>query len=189
MISRRNHARSRLAPSGCSRFHWRLRRRCSTIASARLRLVSASVRGLAPAAVCAASTLRAASIARAPIAKAEGLKAIKFRGQMPIDPRSQDFFKVVIEERMRLAARTDLSDAERERLRRSLKTLGSATSYGIFAQTDRRESDKEVALTCYGIIPTPHRCKVKHPEAPGEYCFPPLASLSPLTRPRLLTSR
>ena len=42
---------------------------------------------------------------------------------------------------------------------------------------DRQESDKEVALTCYGIDPTPYPCKVKHPEAPGEYCFPPLASL------------
>lgn len=113
----------------------------------------------------------------APIGKADGLKEIKFRGQVRIDPRTQDFFKVVIEERMRLAARTDLSDAERKRLKRSLKTLGSATSYGIFAQMDRRESDKIIKLTCYGIDPEPYECKVKHPEAPGEYCFPPLASL------------
>ncbi len=113
----------------------------------------------------------------APIGKAKGLKKLAFRGQVPIDPRSQDFFQSVIEERARLAARTDLSDTERDRLRRSLKTLGSATSYGIFAQMDRQESDKEVALTCYGIDPEPYRCKVKHPEAPGEYCFPPLASL------------
>jgi hypothetical protein len=112
-----------------------------------------------------------------PIGKAKGLKKIEFRGQVLIDPRSQDFFKVVIEERARLAARADLSDNERDRLRRSLKTLGSATSYGIFAQMDRQESDKEVALTCYGIDPEPYRCKVKHPEAPGEYCFPPLASI------------
>jgi hypothetical protein len=113
----------------------------------------------------------------APIGKAKGLKKLIFRGQVPIDPRSQDFFQAVIEERARLAARTDLSDTERDRLRRSLKTLGSATSYGIFAQMDRQESDKEVKLTCYGIDPTPYRSKVKHPEAPGEYCFPPLASL------------
>ena len=113
----------------------------------------------------------------APNGKAKGLRKIKFRGQVPIDPRSQDFFKAVIEERARLAARTDLNDTERDRLKRSLKTLGSATSYGIFAQMDRQESDTEVALTCYGIDPTPYNCKVKHPEAPGEYCFPPLASL------------
>jgi hypothetical protein len=112
-----------------------------------------------------------------PIGKAKGLKKLAFRGQVSIDPRSQDFFKAVIEERARLAARTDLSDTERDRLRRSLKTLGSATSYGIFAQMDRQESDKEVKLTCYGIDREPYPCKVKHPEAPGEYCLPPLASL------------
>ena len=113
----------------------------------------------------------------APIGKAKGLKKLAFRGQVPIGPRSQDFFQAVIEERARLAARANLSDTERDRLRRSLKTLGSATSYGIFAQMDRQESDKEVKLTCYGIDPEPYPCEVKHPEAPGEYCFPPLASL------------
>ncbi len=55
--------------------------------------------------------------------------------------------------------------------------MGSATSYGIFAQMDRKESNKEVALTCYSIDPSRTVCKVKHPEAPGEFCFPPLASL------------
>lgn len=113
----------------------------------------------------------------APIGEAKDLKKLAFRGQVPIDPRSQDFFQAVIEERARIAARTDLSEVERDRLRRSLKTLGSATSYGIFAQMDRQSSDKEVKLTCYGIDPEPYPCKVKHPEAPGEYCFPPLASL------------
>jgi hypothetical protein len=57
-----------------------------------------------------------------PVGKAKRLKPIQFRGQVPIDPRTQDFFKVVIEERMRLAKRDDLSDAERKRLKRSLKT-------------------------------------------------------------------
>ncbi len=112
-----------------------------------------------------------------PIGQAEGLKPVKFRGQVPIDPRSQDFFKTVIEERGRLAVRTDLDKSERDRLRRSLKTFGSATSYGIFAQMDRQESDKKVELTCYGIDAEPYRCKVKHSESPGEFCFPPLASL------------
>ena len=55
-------------------------------------------------------------------------KAVRFRGQVPIDPRTQDFFKVVIEERMRLPKRKELSEAERDRLKRSLKTFGSATS-------------------------------------------------------------
>ena len=112
-----------------------------------------------------------------PVGKAEGLKPIVFRGQVPIDPRYQDFFKVVIEERNRLAARTDLDKSERDRLKRSLKTFGSATSYGIFAQMDRKESNKSVKLTCYGFDSEPYECTVKHPESPGEFCFPPLASL------------
>jgi hypothetical protein len=112
-----------------------------------------------------------------PIGKAEGLQPIAFRGQVPIDPRSQDFFKAVIEERNRLAARTDLEKSERDRLKRSLKTFGSATSYGIFAQMDRKESTKKVTLTCYSIEAEPYECTVKHPESPGEFCFPPLASL------------
>ncbi|MGA9018687.1 MAG: hypothetical protein WB438_07125 [Candidatus Cybelea sp.] len=73
---------------------------------------------------------------------------------MPIDPREQDFFKRVIEERNRLASRTDLDKSERDRLKRSLKTFGSATGYGIFAQMDRKESTKPVKLTATASTPS-----------------------------------
>jgi hypothetical protein len=107
----------------------------------------------------------------------DGLTPVTFRGQVPIDPRTQDFFKVVIEERMRLAKRKDITDGERDRRKRSLKTFGSATSYGIWAQMDRQESKVKVKFQCYGIDATPYPCEVRHPESPGEFCFPPLASL------------
>jgi len=42
---------------------------------------------------------------------------------------------------------------------------------------NRREADDKVSITCFGIDPEPYSCRVAHPEAPGEYCFPPLASL------------
>ncbi|MBI2819386.1 MAG: hypothetical protein HYX73_05340, partial [Acidobacteria bacterium] len=42
---------------------------------------------------------------------------------------------------------------------------------------NRQESDERTAVTCYGIDPDPYTCRVAHPDAPGEYCFPPLASL------------
>jgi hypothetical protein len=112
-----------------------------------------------------------------PISTMDGLKAVKFRGQVPIDPRTQDFFKVVIEERMRLPKRKELSEGERDRLKRSLKTFGSATSYGIWAQMDRQESKAKVDFECYGIDATPYPCRAQHPESPGEFCFPPLAAL------------
>jgi hypothetical protein len=112
-----------------------------------------------------------------PIGMMDGLKPVEFRGQVRIDPRTQDFLKVVIEERMRLPKRKEMSEAERDRLKRSLKTFGSATSYGIWAQMDRQESKFKVDFMCYGIDATPYPCRVQHPESPGEFCFPPLAAL------------
>ena len=41
----------------------------------------------------------------------------------------------------------------------------------------RQESDEEMEVLCHGMDPTPFTCRVAHPEVPGEYCFPPMASL------------
>lgn len=112
-----------------------------------------------------------------PIGIVGGLKPTSLRGQVRIDPRRQDFFRATIEERKRLAKRGDLDATERARLDKALKTFGSATSYGIFAEMQRKESDDKVRLTCYGIDSGPYECSVTHPESPGEYCFSPLASL------------
>src|SRR5207245_6125057 len=32
-------------------------------------------------------------------------------------------------------------------------------------------------VMCHGIDAEPYTCRVAHPDVPGEYCFPPLASL------------
>src|SRR2546425_13092152 len=55
--------------------------------------------------------------------------------------------------------------------------LANATSYGIFAEMNRQETEKRVKVRCQGIDPEPYECSVIHPEKPGEFCFPPLASL------------
>ena len=107
----------------------------------------------------------------------DDLKPIKLRGSIEIDPRSQDFFKVVIEERKRLTSRTDLTEVERKRLDKALKVLANAASYGIYAEMIRQESEHKTDVTCYGIDERPFTCRVLHPEVPGEYCFPPMASL------------
>jgi hypothetical protein len=106
-----------------------------------------------------------------------GLRAIRLRETVTIDPSSQDFFRAIIEERKRLALNTALSAEERDRLDKALKVLANATSYGIFAEMRREESAQKGAVTCYGIDPTPFECRVLNPEKPGEYCFPPLASV------------
>ena len=109
--------------------------------------------------------------------KLPSLRKITLRGTVPIDPSVQDFFRTVIEERKRLAANPALSDEERKRLDKALKVLANATSYGIFAEMRREEALKNVPVTCCGIDPDPFTCNVRNPERPGEYCFPPLASL------------
>lgn len=105
------------------------------------------------------------------------LNRISVRGAVDVDPSKENFFKVVIEERKRVASRSDVSDAEKSRLDKALKVIANATSYGIYAEMNRQESDDRATITCHGIDEEPFTCSVKHPDVPGKYCFPPLASL------------
>ena len=109
--------------------------------------------------------------------KLSGLNTTKLRGQIDVDPGKQDFFKVVIEERKRLPKRTDIARIEKERLDKFLKVLANAASYGIYAEMHRLESDHKTDVSCHGIDAEPFKCRVAHPDEPGAYCFPPLASL------------
>ena len=112
-----------------------------------------------------------------PVGQISRLEPVKLRGIIEIDPRNQDFFKCVIEERKRYLKRSDLPYAERSRLDKFIKVLANATSYGIYAQMDRQESVEKISVTCHGIDALPFQCRVNNPEDPGQYCFPPLASL------------
>jgi hypothetical protein len=105
-----------------------------------------------------------------------GLKPIRLRGTIEVDPRDRDFFKVAIEERKRLKSR-DIPDSEKDRLDKALKVLANSTSYGIYAEMNRQETDQPVDVLCHGIDPEPFKCRVAHPDVPGEYCFPPFAAL------------
>ncbi len=107
----------------------------------------------------------------------KGLKSCKLRSVVNVNPRKQDFFRVVIEERKRLPERTDISAIEKVRLDKALKVLANAASYGIYAEMHRQESDRKQTVMCHGIDAEPFRCRVAHADVPGEYCFPPLASL------------
>jgi hypothetical protein len=112
-----------------------------------------------------------------PVGTLPELNPIRLRGIIEVDPREQDFFKVVIEERKRSASRNDISRTEKDRLNKALKVLANATSYGIYAEMNQQESDEKINVTCHGIDLDPFTCRVAHPDVPGKYCFPPLASL------------
>jgi hypothetical protein len=105
------------------------------------------------------------------------LKPLKLRSTIAVDPRNEDFFRVVIEQRQLLDSRKDLNPTEKKRLDKALKVLANATSYGIYAEMHREESEQKVEIQCQGIDALPFTCKVIHPETPGEYCFTPFASL------------
>ena len=107
----------------------------------------------------------------------KGLQPCTLRGAVAVDPSKQDFFRVVIEERKRLPKRTDISATEKKRLDKALKVLANAASYGIYAEMHRIESDRKQQVTCHGIDAETFECRVAHADVPGEYCFPPLASL------------
>jgi hypothetical protein len=107
------------------------------------------------------------------------LQPVRLRGAIRIDPRTDDFFKVVIEERKRMGARTHLAAEERERLDRFLKVLANSTSYGIFVEMRRHElppGEKERILI-QGLDDEPFTASVVAPEEPGEDTFPPLGAL------------
>jgi hypothetical protein len=112
-----------------------------------------------------------------PCGKLPNLTSTKLRGMVEVDPAHEDFFRVIIEERLRLSSRRGHPDVESKRLEKALKVLANATSYGIYALMDRNGEDDKVEITCHGIDAEPFTCSVTDPDLPGEFCFPPLASL------------
>jgi hypothetical protein len=65
-----------------------------------------------------------------------GLKPVALGGAIEIDPRTDDFFKMVIEARQRLKSDHRLSEPVRKALRYFLKILANAGSYGLFVEVN-----------------------------------------------------
>jgi hypothetical protein len=108
------------------------------------------------------------------IGRLRTLQPVQFRGLIPVDPKRDDFFRAVVEQRERLkTVRTD----ETERTRAGLKVLANSTAYGINAEFVREDRQRPTAVVCHGLDPEGFEDRVEHPERPGRYCFPPLAAL------------
>ena len=112
-----------------------------------------------------------------PVGKLPGVRPVSLGGEVEVNPLTRDLFKTMIEQRKSLAKRKKLSEEDVNRLDKALKVLANATSYGIFAEMNRHESEKKIKVQCHGLDSEPYECRVIHPEQPGEFCFPPLASL------------
>ncbi|WP_445185555.1 helix-turn-helix domain-containing protein [Pseudonocardia sp. Cha107L01] len=103
--------------------------------------------------------------------KLSSLKPTRLRGQVRVDPNSDDFFSVVVSQRQSLKT----SDST---LAAFLKVLANAGSYGVFAEIIREElgRGRHQAATVYGAHSHRWTKRVNAPERPGEYCFPPIAA-------------
>lgn len=103
-----------------------------------------------------------------PVGKEASLRPINLRSELTIDPRSSDFFTHVIEQRARVRNKNKpLGDF--------LKVLANSGSYGIFAEMNRTD-DTSDDVTVYSAAEKPWTVRVRHPEQPGRYCFPPVAT-------------
>ena len=105
-----------------------------------------------------------------------GLNPVAFRGGRVIDPRTDDPFVVMVEERQRIRLDPTISEEERERRQLSLKITVNAVAYGLPARFDRRELADPVEVVVYGPDDNPLRVRTSTPEDPGPFCFPPIAA-------------
>jgi hypothetical protein len=119
-----------------------------------------------------------------PMGQQSGLEKVALRGMVEIDPRTDDFFKAVIEARARVKADRQLSDTERDSLQYFLKILANSGSYGLFVELNPEKVGKDPKTG------KPGRAKVQvysgeqqfpttSPvvERPGEWYCPVFASL------------
>ncbi len=116
-----------------------------------------------------------------PVGVQAGLRAVRLRDSVEIDPRQGDFFRKVIEERHRVrnsaGAYGSMSRPERDSLQMFLKVLANSGGYGIYAEMNAQEATgMSHDLTVYGAGDSPVPACVARPETPGTFCLPPLAA-------------
>ena len=65
-----------------------------------------------------------------------GLTPVNLRGMLDVDPRTQDFYKTVIEARAKTKLNRRLTQIERDGLAHFLKILANSGSYGLFVEVN-----------------------------------------------------
>jgi DNA polymerase type B, organellar and viral len=100
--------------------------------------------------------------------KQKGLKSTKLRGMVTIDPKTDDFFRHVIEQRKR--------NKSNESLGHFLKILANAGSYGLFVELTPEKLKKPAKIKVFsGQASFAQLSNVL--ENQGRWYFPPIASL------------
>lgn len=101
------------------------------------------------------------------------LKEIKLRGEIPINPAKDNFFKRVIELRKKVKKEIKTKGDEADAMQLFLKILANSTSYGVYIELNREEEAEETEVQIYGLESFPY--KNKQIEKAGRYYNPLIA--------------
>lgn len=107
------------------------------------------------------------------------LRPVNILGEIPCDPARDDFFKLIVEQRIKVASEgSDRSQAERDRLNSALKVLASSGAYGVFVEANLPLAPPEQPER---VLVFGNGAAFEHDstafETPGPYFFPPMAAL------------
>jgi hypothetical protein len=103
-----------------------------------------------------------------PHGKQAGLKPTSLRGMVEIDPRKEDFFRRVVEERKKFP--------KDDPMEYFLKIFASSGSYGLFVEVNEKELDEPAAVGVFSGEHS-HEEAAKEIEEPGRWYSPILGSL------------
>jgi len=109
------------------------------------------------------------AIRMVPHGKQKGLRAINLRGMVEVDPRTDDLFCRMVEQK-EVHKKTD------EALSYFLKICANSTSYGMFYELTPQKQRKPVKIHVFSGDHD-HQQFTETIEKPGEWYFPPIASL------------
>jgi hypothetical protein len=111
------------------------------------------------------------SVQLVPVSMQRGLRPVKLRGEVEVDPRHEDFFKACIERRRKLPDRNSP-------LGTLTKCLANSCGYGIFAEVVRQDQPggERASVTVHDHAGSSYVANVTAPERPGEFAFMPLAA-------------
>jgi hypothetical protein len=98
-----------------------------------------------------------------------GLKAVNLRGMVEVDPRKDDLFRVMVEQK-------EVHKKSNEALSYFLKICANSASYGMFFELTPQKRAKPVKVKVFSGEHS-HEQTVTTIEKPGEWYFPPIAAL------------
>jgi hypothetical protein len=114
-----------------------------------------------------------------PVGTVAGLTPLPLPGGRLVDPRTEDPFQVMTEQRQLIRNNPALDPEERDRVQLFLKITANAGAYGIWAEYNRQDlpAGETPLVTVYGRHDQPFTDRVSAPEEPGKFCYPPLAAV------------